>query len=96
MGNRFGKAPEGAAMPETKSESKYPARVKAGAAWTNFTQKGEPYFRVKLTIDGKDMYYKMWTNGFKNKDSDPTHILYAEEVKTESTKVVTDKSDVPF
>ena len=48
-------------------------RVKISGLWANETKDG-----VRYLSGSKNPRYTIWPNNYKEKDSDPTHILYVE------------------
>ena len=48
-------------------------RVKITGLWANETKDG-----VRYLSGGKSPRYSIWPNSFKEKDTDPTHVLYVE------------------
>ena len=56
----------------TEQSPKTP-RVKITGLWANETKDGSKYL-----CGGKGPRYIIWKNSFKEKDTDPTHILYVE------------------
>ena len=48
-------------------------RVKITGLWANETKNG-----VRYLSGGKSPRYSIWPNSFKEKDTDPTHVLYVE------------------
>lgn len=57
--------------------------------WANTTKDGKRY----LSGSNGSVRYSIWENGFKQGESDPTHILYVEQVKK---KEEASDSSVPF
>ena len=55
------------------SEQQKPARVKITGLWANQTKDGTRYLS-----GGKSPRYSIWPNSYKEKDTDPTHVLYVE------------------
>ena len=45
--------------------------------WTNEMKSGEKY----LSGSNGSVRYSIWPNGYKEKDTDPSHILYLEPVQ---------------
>ena len=48
-------------------------RVKITGLWANETKDG-----IRYLSGGKSPRYSIWPNSFKEKDTDPTHVLYVE------------------
>jgi len=51
-------------------------KKESGAMWKKETKKGDTYFNVKVSIDGKDYWYKAFLNRRKSKDSSPDFSLF--------------------
>ena len=52
-------------------------RVKITSLWTNEMKDGKKY----LSGSNGSVRYSIWPNGYKEKDSDPSHVLYVEQVQ---------------
>ena len=48
-------------------------RVKLSGLWASETKDGTKYLS-----GGKNPRFTIWPNNFKEKDTDPTHVLYVE------------------
>lgn len=51
-------------------------RVKVTSLWSNEMKNGGTY----LSGSNGSVRYSIWPNGYKEKESDPTHVLYIEGV----------------
>jgi hypothetical protein len=85
--NRFGKKPvESVTKPVSVPNDTL--RTKVGAIWENKSFKGETWFRIKLTDNGQDIWLKAFNNGYKKSASEPSFIIYREDVAGSVTKEV--------
>jgi len=53
------------------------ARVKISGLWISETKNGQKY----MSGSNGSQRWTIWPNSFKEKESDPTHILYVEQAK---------------
>jgi len=58
-------------------------RKEIGALWERISKKNETYFKVKLVVDGKEI----WVNAFKNRQkkegsSQPDYVIFEEQEKS--------------
>ena len=51
--------------------------MKVSGLWVNETKGGETY----LSGSNGSVRYSIWPNGYKTKETDPTHVLYVEQVQ---------------
>ena len=59
------------------SEQQKSPRVKMTGLWAGETKDGTRY----LSGGNGSQRWSIWLNSFKEKESDPTHILYVEQAK---------------
>ena len=71
-----------------------PNRDKVTGLWVRewVNPQGETVRYMTGKSDG--MSYSIWPNGFKEKETDPTHVLFKEPA--ESLKPAPKKEDLPF
>ena len=71
-----------------------PNREKVTGLWANewTNTKGETVRYLTGKSDG--VKYSIWPNGFKEKENDPTHVLFKEPA--DSFKPAPKKEDLPF
>ena len=59
------------------SDQQKTPRVKISGLWVNETKDGQQY----MSGANGTTRYSIWPNGFKEKETDPSHVLYVEPVQ---------------
>lgn len=50
--------------------------IEVGAMWQKSSPAAGTYFKIKIIIDGKELWLKSFSNRHKKKDTSPDFVIY--------------------